>query len=167
MDSCISVSALFRTLLACAPEKTAVVESELEVEALSPQKTATKAGFESESVPFAKVVLDPPALVLELDQMPVLSAVTAISNVGSVEGVYHVCKDTLPDWISLDGNDRGKLGPGEKVEIGIVVDAAQARASVGKELDGSPGQACAVLPVEVDGGGSGTLLSVVCMVSDK
>lgn len=141
-----------------------MVESVMEVEPLSPPKAAAKAAFES--VPFAKVVLDPPAVVLELDERPLLSAVTAISNVGGMEGVYHVCKDSLPDWISLDGNERRKLGPGERVEIGIVVDAAQARVAAGNEPGGGPRQACAVLPVEVDGGGSGTLLSVVCMVDD-
>lgn len=132
----------------------------MEVEPLSPQKTVAKAAFES--VPFAKVVLDPPALVLELDETPFLSAVTAISNIGGVQGVYHVCKDSLPGWISLDGNERGSLEPGEKVEIGIVIDAVQAKADLAKEPDGAPRQACAVLPVEVDGGGSGTLLSIVC-----
>lgn len=163
-----TVSALFRTSLACAPEKI-VVEPEMDVEPLSPQKAAAKAVFES--VPFAKIVLDPPALVLELDQMPLRSAVTEISNVGGMEGAYHVCKDSLPGWMSLDGNERGKLGPGEKAEICIVIDAAaaaaEAEAASAKEPNGGPRQAFAVLPVEVDGGGSGTLLSVVCMVGEK
>ncbi|CAM9474706.1 unnamed protein product [Ectocarpus fasciculatus] len=165
------VSALFRTSLACVPQKT-VVEPDVDVEPLSPRRAAAKAACELS--PFARVVLDPPTLVLALDQRPSLSAVTEISNTGGIKGTFHVCKDSLPGWISLDGNERGELEPGEKVEIAIVIDAAEAEAAARKESnnDGSESDkhrpaACAVLRVEVDGGGSGTMLPVVCNLGDR
>ncbi|CAM9139890.1 unnamed protein product [Ectocarpus sp. 12 AP-2014] len=163
------VSALFRTSLACAPQRT-VTEPGVDVEPLSPRRAAAKA--ESELSPFARVVLEPPTLVLVLDQTPSLSAVTEISNTGGIKGTFHVCKDSLPGWISLDGSERGELEPGEKVEIAIVIDAAEAEAAAriesnnDSESDTHRPAACAVLRVEVDGGGSGTMLPVVCNLGD-
>eukprot|EP00752_Nemacystus_decipiens_P012707 g11259.t1 len=153
------VGALFRTSLACPPEKT-VDEPEMEVESLSPRRAAAQAAFES--TPFAKVTLDPPSLEMLLDQKPTQSAAVAITNTGGLKGKFHVCMDSLPDWMRLDGSDRGELGPGETVEIGVVVDVAEAEAAAEKESNGGPGprQACAMLMVEVDGGGSGTFLPV-------
>lgn len=136
----------------------------MEVEPLSPRRAAAQAAFES--TPFARVVLEPTALVLVLDQKPLHSAAVTIANAGGMKGKFHVCKDSLPDWISLDGNDRGELRPGEAVEIGVVVDVAEAEAAAEQESNGGPRQACAVLRVEVDGGGSGTFLPVVCTFSD-
>lgn len=163
------VSALFRTSLTCAPEEI-VEEPEIEAEPLSPRRAAAAAAFES--TPFARVVVDPPVLVLVLNGMPFPAAVAEVSNTGGMAGEYHVCKDSLPGWMSLDGNGRGELGPGQKTELGIVVDAAAADAAAGSELNGSElaqhrPAACAVLRLEVEGGGSGTLLAVVCMVADR
>ncbi|CAM9274896.1 unnamed protein product [Ectocarpus sp. 12 AP-2014] len=164
------VSALFRTSLACAPQRT-VTEPDVDVEPLSPRRAAAKAA--SELSPFARVVLEPPTLVLVLDQTPSLSAVTEISNTGGIKGTFHVCKDSLPGWISLDGSERGELEPGEKVEIAIVIDAAEAEAAARRESNNDSERdthrpaACAVLRVEVDGGGSGTMLPVVCDLGDR
>lgn len=164
------MSALFRTSLACAPEKT-VVEPDVKVEPRSPRRTAAKAACDRS--PFARVVMEPPTLILALDQTPSLSTVTEICNTGGVKGTFHVCKDSLPGWMSLDGNERGELEPGEKVEIAIVIDAAEAEAAARKESnnDSESGThrpaACAVLRVEVDGGGSGTMLPVVCNLGDR
>lgn len=165
-----TVSALFRTSLACAPQAT-VAEPDVDVEPLSPRRAASKTA--SELSPFARVVLRPPTLVLVLDQTPSLSAVTEISNTGGIKGTFHVCKDSLPGWISLDGSERGELEPGEKVEIAIVIDAAEAEAAARKESNNDSESdthrpaACAVLRVEVDGGGSGTMLPVVCNLGDR
>lgn len=139
----------------------------MEVKSHSPRRAAGETAIESKSV--ARVVLDPPALVLTLDQTPLLSTDVEIRNDGGTVGKYHVCGDSLPGWLSLEGNERGELRPGEKVEIGIVVDAAEAEAAAGKEVGSGPGaeDLCAVLRVEVDGGGSGTLLPVVCMLGDR
>ncbi|CAM9317650.1 unnamed protein product, partial [Hapterophycus canaliculatus] len=160
------VNALFRTSLACVPTKR-VAEPEMEVEPISPQEAAGEATVKSK--PVARVVLDPPALVLTVDRTPLMSTEVGILNAGGMTGKYHVCKDTLPGWMSLEGNERGELGPGEKVEISIVVDAAEAEAAAGKELGGGPRteDLCAVLRVEVDGGGSGTLLPVVCVLGER
>lgn len=136
----------------------------MEVESLSPRRAAAQAAFES--TPFARVVLEPPALVLVLDGKPLQSAAVSIANAGGMKGKFHVCEDSLPAWMSLDGNDRGELGPGEKVEIGIIVDVAEAEAGAENGSDGGSRQACAVLRVEVDGGGSGTFLPVVCTCRD-
>lgn len=164
------MSALFRTSLVAAPEKQ-VTEPEIEAEPLSPTSAAAAAAFES--VPFPAVTLDPPALVLVLT--PALhhaSAVAELRNAGGLGGRYHVCKDSLPRWMKLDGDGRWELGPGEKAELGVVVDAAAAEAAVGEEQRGKTGAhhrpaACAVLRVEVDQGGSGALLPVVCMFADR
>lgn len=139
-------------------------EPEVEVEPLSPREAAAQAAFES--TPFARVVLEPPALVLVLDQKPLQSAAVTIANAGGLKGKFHVCKDSLPDWMTLDSSDRGELGPGETVEIGVVVDVAEAEAAAEKESSGEPRQACAFLRVEVDGGGSGTFLPVVGTFGD-
>ncbi|CAB1120216.1 unnamed protein product [Ectocarpus sp. CCAP 1310/34] len=168
--TCLHVSALFRTSLACAPQKT-VAEPDVDVEPLSPRRTASIAA--SKLSPFARVVLEPPTLVLILDQTPSLSAVTEISNTGGIKGAFHVCKDSLPGWISLDGSELGELEPGEKVEITIVIDAAEAEAAARKESNSDSESdthrpaACAVLRIEVDGGGSGTMLPVVCNLGDR
>lgn len=165
------MNALFRTSLTCAPEEK-FVESEIEAEPLNPRKAASATILES--TPFPRVTLDPPALALTLDGTRPHAVAVEICNDGGVGGEYHVCKNSLPAWASLrEGNARGKLGPGEKTELGIVVDVAAVVAAVGEESNGATGQvhrrpsACAVLRVEVDGGGSGALLPVVCTVADE
>eukprot|EP00903_Cladosiphon_okamuranus_P017359 g15992.t1 len=159
----LPVSALFRTTLTRAPEKT-VNEPEMAVEPISPRRAAAQAAFES--TPFARVTLEPPSLEMVLDQKPLQSSAVTITNAGGLKGKFHVCKDSLPDWMRLDGSDKGELGPGEAVEIGIVVDVAEAEAAAEKESNGGPRQACAMLRVEVDGGGSGTFLPVVGTIGD-
>lgn len=137
------------------------------VEPLSPGRAATEAAFES--TPFPQVVLEPPSLSLTFGRAPVVSAIVQIKNTGGMGGKYHVCKGSLPGWMRLDNNRRGELGPGEAVELGITVDAPAAEAAAVEELDGRPRKegACAVLRVEVDAGGSGTLLPVVCIHGDR
>ena len=155
-----AVGALFRTSLACAPEKS-VDDPEMEVESLSPRRAAAQAAFQS--TPFAKVTLDPPSLEMLLDQKPLQSSAVTIANSGGVKGKFHVREDSLPKWMRLEGSDKGELGPGETVKIGLVVDVAAAEAAAEEERNGQSGprQACAMLMVEVDGGGSGTFLPVV------
>ncbi|CAN0165266.1 unnamed protein product [Scytosiphon promiscuus] len=151
------VNALFRTSLASVATSS-VVEPEMGVESVR----SMSADMDAEPKPkcVARVVLDPPALVLTLDQTPLLSATVEIRNAGGLPGKFHVCKDDLPGWMTLEGDDRGEIQPGEKVDIVVVVDASKAVAAAGKDVE----DLCAVLQVEADGGGSGTMLPVVCMV---
>lgn len=137
---------------------------EVESLSLSPRRAAAQVAFES--TPFARVTLEPPALEMVLEPMPLQSATVTIANAGGLKGRFHVCKDSLPDWMSLDGDDRGELGPGETVEIRVEVAVADAQAAAEKESNSGPRQAYAMLRVEVDGGGSGTFLPVVCTFSD-
>lgn len=82
-----------------------------------------------------------------------------------------MCKDSVPGWLTLDAAGEGELGPGEKGVLGVVVDAVAAEAAAleegdrGGQMQNRPA-ACAVLRVEVDGGGSGSLLPVVCILAD-
>lgn len=164
------MSALFRTSLTCAPEKT-IVEPEIEAEPLSPRRATAAAVFESD--PFPRVTLEPPALVLALDGSPSVSATSRITNVGGSGGEYHVCKDSLPAWMSLVGSGRGELGPGEEAKLDLVVDAALARHAAAGDGPARSRQAqdppavCAVLRVEVDGGGEGALFPVLCLVAGR
>jgi len=161
------VSALFHATLACAPE-TSVVEPDMEVQPLSPRRAAEQAAFEA--TPFSRIVLDPPALELLLDRKPFQTAMTKITNAGGKKGKFHVCKDGLPRWMRLKGSEHGELRPGEMAEIGMVINVAEAEEEAKKESNGGGAgrqpSACALLRVEVDGGGSGTLLSVLCTFSD-
>ena len=148
-----------------------MVEPEIEAEPLSPRRAAAAAVFESD--PFPRVTLEPPALVLALDGSPSVSATARITNVGGSGGEYHVCKDSLPAWMSLSGNGRGELGPGEEAELGLVVDAALAGDAAAGDGPARSRQAqdppadCAVLRVEVDGGGEGALFPVMCVVTAR
>lgn len=164
------MSALFRTSLTCAPEKT-IVEPGIEAEPLSPRRAAAAAVFETD--PFPRITLEPPALVLALDGSTSVSATALITNVGGLEGKYHVCKDCLPAWMSLAGDGRGELGPGEGEELGLIVDGAvagDAAASDGpahRRQPQDPPAVGALLKVEVDGGGEGALLPVLCVVASE
>lgn len=138
----------------------------MQVEPLSPRQANAQAAFESS--PFARVTLDPQSLEMLLDQKPLQTAAVTIANAGGVKGHFHVCSDFLPDWMRLEGDDRGDLGPGEKAGVGLVFDVAKAEAAAEKESNGAPGprKACAMLTVEVDGGGSGTILPIECSFGD-
>jgi len=101
-----------------------VVEPEIEVQPLSPRRAAAEAAFEA--TPFSRIVLDPPALELLMDRKPFQTAMAKITNAGGKKGKFHVCKDGLPGWMSLEGSQQGELGPGEMAEIRIVIDVAEA-----------------------------------------
>lgn len=162
------MSALFRTSLTCAPEKT-IVDPGIEAEPLSPRRAAAAAVFETD--PFPRITLEPPALVLVLDGSLSISGTALITNVGGLGGKYHVCRDNLPAWMSLAGSGRGELGPGEGEELGLIVDAAVAGDAAANDGPAFSRQAQeqravgAVVRVEVDGGGEGALLPVLCVVA--
>lgn len=147
------------------------MEPEIEAEPLSPRRAAAAAAFESD--PFPRVTLEPLALVLALDGSPSVSATARITNVGGSGGKYHVCKDSLPAWISLMGSGRGELGPGDEAELGLVVDAALAGDVAAGDVPARSRQAqdppavCAALRIEVDGGGEGVLFPVMCLVAAR
>lgn len=162
-----TVSALFRTSLLCAKEEI-IQDTEIEAEPLSPIEADAESSFDS--APFPRLAVDPPAIVVVLNGAPSLSETAYITNTGGKSGRYHLCADSCPEWMSLDGSWSGELQPGEKVQLSIVVDTpaaetvAENRGGHGKELH-EQSAACAVLRVEVDGGGAGTLLPVVCMAA--
>lgn len=169
----MAVSALFRTSIKCAPEET-IAEGEIEAEPLSPSSAAAAAAFES--APFARLELEPATLMLELGAgIPSLVAVVTVTNTGGVQGTYHVCGDSRPAWLNLEGSGRGTLARGRSADLRIIVDGAAARAAASGEgakalgqsdSSGDPRVACAVLRLEANGGGAGVLLPVVCNVTD-
>lgn len=167
------MSALFRTSLTCAPEKK-LAEPEIKVDSLSPRTAATKAAFAS--APFPRIELDPPSVESELPSIrttdtPAVEAKVCIVNGGGLQGAYHVCTDNRPAWLTVKGAT-GTLGPGEKAEMTLVFDAVGVRAAAaqavkdGIELPAEHTDAAyCVLMVEVDGGGVGAVLPVVCRVA--
>lgn len=138
------------------------------MEPLSPRRAAAAAAFESS--PFPRVTLDPPALVLSSNGTSSSIAMVEVSNAGGLAGEYHVCKDSVPSWMTIDGAGRGNLGPGEKAALRIVVDPAAAKVAAREngcaQTQNRPA-ACAVLRVEAEGGAPGMLLPVVWMVVDR
>lgn len=111
-------------------------------------------------------------LTLRADVNFFVVAVT-VSNTGGVRGSYHLCRDSRPPWLTLQGDEdgRGVLAPEEKAELRIVVDVNAAKVAATEDAcavprlegssDGRP-SACAVLRLEADKGGAGVLLPVVC-----
>lgn len=164
------VSALFRTSFTCAPEEK-LAEPEIEVEPLSPRRAAAKAAFTS--APFPRIEVDPPALALtlpssEASEKPTTVATVRVTNSGGLQGAYHVCTDNRPAWLRVEGA-MGALAPGDKSELTLLVDLVEARAAAAQGSAGGlelPAEyrdsVCAVLRVEVDEGGAGMLLPVVC-----
>lgn len=168
-----TVSALFRTSLTCVSEKK-LAEPEIKVESLSPQKAADKAAFAS--APFPRIELDPPTVESKLPAIrttdtPAVEATVCIVNGGGLAGAYHVCTDNRPAWLTVKGAT-GTLAPGEKAEMTLIFDAMGVRAAAANAVtDGIklPAEhtdaAYCVLMVEVDGGGVGAVLPVVCRVA--
>ena len=172
-----AVSALFRTSLKCSPDEE-VVEPEIEAEPLSPTKPTAATAFEA--TPYPKIALAPPAAAIRCEAMAPATVDIEIKNNGGAAGEYHICDDTVPEWMSLDENCRGNLAPGETARLVITVDKdgaaaaavavaamATGREIVGHEPIGEQQSACAVLRVEVDSGGSGSLLPIVCSFDDE
>lgn len=148
------MSALFRTSLKCSPDEE-IIEADIEAEPLSPGRAAALAAYED--TPFPVITLNPAAISVSIPATEVEVA-TEVKNEGGVGGEYHVCDDTVPKWMKLE-NRRGTLAPGETTQLGIVVDATAAA----EEAAAMPGPTpCAVLRVDVDGGGTGMLLPVIC-----
>lgn len=164
------VSALFRTSLTCAPEEK-FTEPEIEVEPLSPTVAAAKAAYAS--APFPRIEVDPPAVALtfpssQASDIPATEATVRVTNTGGLPGAYHVCTDNRPAWLRIEGAV-GSLAPGKKSELRLLLDLMGARAAAAQGSTGGvelPAEhrdsACGVLRIEVDGGGAGVLLPVVC-----
>lgn len=157
------MNALFRTSLKCAPDEE-ILEPDIEAEPLSPSRAAALAAYED--TPFPVITLNPAAISVSIPATEVevttpateVEVTTEMRNEGGAAGEYHVCDSTVPKWMKLE-NGRGSLAPGETAQLCIVVDAT----AVAEEAAAIPAPTpCAVLRVDVDGGGTGILLPITC-----
>lgn len=148
------MNALFRTSLKCSPDEE-IIEPDIEAEPLSPSMAAALAAYED--TPFPVITLNPATISVSIPATEV-EVTTEVKNEGGAAGEYRVCENTVPQWMKLE-NRGGTLAPGETTQLGIVVDAT----AVAEEAAAMPATTpCAVLRVDVDGGGMGILLPVIC-----